>query len=147
MKYAALVTAILALLLGSVSPVTAQTATGQITGAVRDASGGVISQAKVTVANDRTGFTRQGTTNESGAYTFALLPVGTYSVTAEAAGFQPAKRADINLNVDQVARIDLDLSVGSTKETVTVEASTLAVETETSTVGQVVNERQVTQLP
>jgi hypothetical protein len=147
MKYAALLTAVLALLPGSAIPVSAQTATGQITGTVRDASGGVISQAKVTVANDRTGFTRQGTTNESGAYTFALLPVGTYSVTAEAAGFQPAKRADINLNVDQVARIDLDLTVGSTKETVTVEASTLAVETETSTVGQVVNERQVTQLP
>src|SRR6476620_9324912 len=115
MKYAASVTAILTLLLGSVSHINAQSASGQITGTVRDASGGVISQAQVTIANDQTGFTRKGTTNESGAYTFPLLPVGTYSVTAEAAGFQPAKRADILLNVDQVARIDLDLIVGSTK--------------------------------
>ncbi|HEY1214576.1 MAG TPA: TonB-dependent receptor [Bryobacteraceae bacterium] len=125
----------------------AQTATGQITGTVRDATGGVLPGVKVTVQNQGTGVTRDTITTGSGDYSFTLLPVGTYNVSAEQKGFSKAQRSDIRLNVDQVQRADLALAVGATTETITVQAPAVAVQTETSGVGQVVNERQVTQLP
>ena len=134
-------------LFGSLQPVSGQTATGQITGTVKDSSGAVLPQIQVTVRNQDTGFTRDTNTSGSGDYAFTLLPVGSYSVSAEQKGFSTAKQSDIRLNVDQVQRVDLTLAVGATTETITVQASQVAVETETSSVGQVVNERQVTQLP
>jgi hypothetical protein len=125
----------------------AQTATGQITGTVTDSSGAILPNVKVTLTSQDTGLTRDTTTGAAGDYSFTLLPVGSYSVSAEQQGFSKAQRSGIHLNVDQVQRIDMSLSVGATTETVTVLASAVTVETETSSVGQVVNERQVTQLP
>src|SRR5438270_11007660 len=101
----------LVLLLDCAGMLQAQSATGQITGTVKDASGALVPNAKVTLTNQQTGITREAKTNDTGAYTFPLLPVGMYSVAAEQQGFRMAKRSDINLNVDQVARLDLDLSV------------------------------------
>lgn len=125
----------------------AQTATGQITGTVKDSSGAVLPQVKVTAKNQDTGQTRDTVTTGSGDYSFTLLPVGSYSVSAEQKGFSTAQQLDIRLNVDQVQRVDLTLAVGATTETITVQAPSVAIETETSSVGQVVNQRQVTQLP
>ena len=125
----------------------AQTATGQITGTVTDSSGAVVPQAHVALKSQLTGATREATTNASGNYVFALLPVGVYSVTAKLQGFCTAKRSDIRLNVDQVARVDLELAVGEVTQTVEVKATTATIDTDTSTVGQMVSERQVTQLP
>jgi len=125
----------------------AQTATGQITGTVKDTSGAVVPGATVTVHSDLTGLTRTATTNASGDYSFPLLPTGTYSVRAELTGFSVAKQSGIRLNVDQVARIDLTLAVGATSETVEVQAATAAIDTETATVGQVITEKQITDLP
>ena len=125
----------------------AQTATGQITGTVTDPSGAVLPQVKVTAKSLDTGLTRQATSSNSGDYSFTLLPVGSYSVSAELQGFSTAQQSDIRLNVDQVQRVDITMAIGSTTETVTVHAPSVAVETETSSIGQVVNERQVTQLP
>jgi hypothetical protein len=140
-------TVLAATLLAPVGITRAQTATGQITGTVRDSSGAVLPNAKVTITNQGTRVTRDTVTTGSGDYTFTLLPVGTYTVSAEQKGFSKAEQSDIRLNVDQVQRVDLTLSVGATTETVTVQAPAVAVETETSSIGQVVNERQVTQLP
>ena len=125
----------------------AQTATGQITGTVKDTSGAVVPGATVTVHSDLTGLTRTATTNSSGDYSFPLLPTGVYSVSAELQGFSVAKQSGIRLNVDQVARIDLTLAVGAASETVEVQAATAAIETETATVGQVITEKQITDLP
>jgi hypothetical protein len=125
----------------------AQTATGEITGTVRDTSGAVVPGATVTVHSDLTGLTRTATTNPSGAYSFPLLPVGTYSVSAQLAGFSVAKQSDIRLQVDQVVRIDLTLAVGAATETVEVQARTAAIDTETAAVAQVVTEKQITDLP
>jgi hypothetical protein len=147
MRKLPLAIALLVAIYGAAGTLTAQTATGQITGTVKDPSGAVLPQVTVTAKNVDTGNTRDTTTTGSGDYSFTLLPVGTYSVSAEHRGFSKAEQSGIRLNVDQVQRIDLTLAVGSTTETVTVEASSLAVETETSSVGQVINERQVTQLP
>jgi hypothetical protein len=147
MRRLAFLGALLALLLAMSGGLNAQTATGQITGTVRDTTGAVMTQAKVTVTSQLTGLTRTVTTNETGTYSFPLLPVGLYSVTAEQTGFNQAKRSDIQLNVDQVLRIDLEMTVGATTETVSVQAATVAIDSETSAIGHVVTQRQVSQLP
>jgi hypothetical protein len=131
----------------SIPAALAQTATGQITGSVTDASGAVMPLVKITLTSQGTGLTRTTTTNETGAYSFPLLPVGAYSVTAERQGFSVARRSDINLNVDQVVRVDLQLAVGATTETVNVAATALTVDTESAGVGHVVTTKQVTELP
>ena len=125
----------------------AQTATGQITGTVKDATGAVVPGAAVTVHSDLTGLTRTATTNASGDYSFPLLPVGTYSVNAELQNFRPSKRTGIKLNVDQVLRADFELAPGGLAEAVEVQAATVAIDTETATVGQLVTGKQITDLP
>jgi Carboxypeptidase regulatory-like domain len=145
-KRALLLGAVLALL-AMADTAGAQTATGQITGTVKDATGAVVPGASVTVHSDLTGLTRTGATNPAGDYSFPLLPTGVYSVSAELTGFSVAKQSGIRLNVDQVARIDLTLAVGAGTETVEVKAATVALDTETATVGQVITEKQITDLP
>jgi hypothetical protein len=125
----------------------AQTATGQITGVVNDANGAALAKVKVTVTNQQTNQSRESVTSESGTYTFPLLPVGIYSVTAELQGFRTAKRSNITINVDQVARIDVDLTVGDVTAVVEIQSSAVTLDTETASIGQVVTQRQVTQLP
>jgi hypothetical protein len=125
----------------------AQTATGQILGTVKDATGGVMPNVKVTVTNTLTGLTRETLTRSDGTYVVPLLPVGVYLVTAEQAGFKMAMLSDVQLNVDQVQRADLELAPGDITEKVEVTASATTIDTETSTVGVVVSEKQVTQLP
>lgn len=147
MRQVALLVAVLAFLLGMAGTLRAQTATGQITGTVKDASGAVMPEAKVTLSNQLTGLSREATTGGSGDYTFTLLPVGVYSVTAEKAGFQLAKQTDIQLNVADVIRIDLQLAVGQVTQTVEVRATAVALDTETSAVSQLIGQRQVNELP
>ena len=125
----------------------AQTATGQILGTVKDASGGVMAKVKVTVSNQETGLQRETMTNDQGTFTVPLLPVGIYLVTAEQAGFKLAMLSDVQLNVDQVQRVNLELSAGNVSERVDVKADAATIDTETSTVGQVISEKQVTDLP
>jgi hypothetical protein len=139
--------AVLASFLSMSGVLNAQTATGQITGTVRDTTGAVMAQVKVTVSNQLTGLTREATTSDSGDYVVPLLPVGLYSVSAEKQGFRLARRSDIRLNVDQIIRIDLVLEVGAVTETVEVQAAATFIDTETSAVGHLVGQRQVTELP
>src|SRR6187200_2741661 len=133
--------------LGLAAGAHAQTATGQITGTVTDSSGAVMPGVKVVVTSQQTGLTRETTTSDVGNYVVPLLPVGNYLVTAEREGFKLAVQSDIQLNVDQVQRIDLKLEAGNVSERVEVRANASTIDTETSTVGQLVSERQVTQLP
>jgi len=83
----------------------AQTATGQITGTVRDTSGAVMSGVKVIVTNQQTGLTRETRTAASGDYVVPLLPVGPYVVTGEQSGFKTAILSDVVLTVEQVRRV------------------------------------------
>ncbi len=147
MRKLVLLGAALAALLFMAGTLWAQTDTAQITGTVRDRTGAVVPQAKVTLTNQLTAMIRETTTNPSGDYVFALLPVGVYSVTAEKQGFQIAKRFDIQLNVADVIRIDLELRVGAVTQTVEVKASAVALDTESSAVTQLVGQRQVEELP
>jgi hypothetical protein len=146
MRKRALLGALLTLLTLS-STARAQTATGQITGTVKDASGAVVPGATVTVHSDLTGLNRTATSNQSGDYSFPLLPVGTYWAGAELQGFRPTKRTAIRLNAGDVVRIDLDLAPGGLSEAIEVQAATVAINSESGAVGQVVTTKQITDLP
>jgi hypothetical protein len=147
MRKGVLLSIMFALVLGSAGALRAQSATGQITGTVRDPTGAVIAGVSVTLTSQLTGVSRRTTTNETGVYSFPLLPVSVYSVTVDQKGFRAAKRSDISLNVDQVVRVDLELQVGAVTETVEVKESAVAIDSETAAVGQVIAQRQVTELP
>jgi hypothetical protein len=147
MRRVALFIGVLVFLLGMAGASRAQTATGQITGTVKDTSGAVVAKVKVTVSNQLTGATRDVATSDSGDYVFPLLPVGVYSVTAELQSFRGAKHTNIQLNVDQVVRIDLELRPGDVSETIDIQAGGVALDSETASIGQVVTQRQVNDLP
>ena len=125
----------------------AQSTTGTITGTVSDVTGAVLPGVEVTVTNEGTNLTRNLITNESGNYTAPQLPIGNYRVEAVLPGFQTAVRSGITLNVDERARIDLVLQVGQVTEVVEVSAEAPLIQTEDSSVGTVIDQRKVTQLP
>jgi hypothetical protein len=138
---------LLVALWGLTSLVQAQTATGQITGTVKDSSGAVLANAKVTVTNEATNFSRETTTTEAGTYVFPLLPVGSYTVTVTQQGFNTSKQTGVPLTVDKIVRVDFDLKVGDVSATVDVQAAAITLDTETASMGQTITQKQVTQLP
>jgi hypothetical protein len=105
-----------------------------ITGTVSDPSGSVIPAAKVTVTNVGTGQTRIIETNSSGNYLVPDLNIGSYSVKVEATGFKTYEQTGIVLNVNDTIRTDVAMQVGEAKESVTVEASAVAVQSDSSEV-------------
>src|SRR5262250_3992796 len=109
----------------------AQNTSGSITGVVQDASGAVIPGATVTLINQDQGQTARTTiTNEAGIYLFSALPAATYTVTVELPGFKTYKKTDIKLFVnDKMGLPPVVLEVGSTGDSVTVEAETVTLET------------------
>lgn len=120
---------------------------GTILGTVRDSSGAVVSGAKVTVKQPATGLVQTQNTNTAGEYLFTELPVGTFSVTAEQPGFATETKQNVLLEVDARVREDFTLAVGAVTQTATVEASAPVISTDSSTVGNVINNQQVTELP
>src|SRR5262244_318431 len=99
----------------------AQTDRGTITGAVSDASGAVIPGVTIEAKNAQTGAVYQAGTSETGNYTLAQLPAGTYEVSAGLPGFKKFVRSGMMVSVATVLRIDITLSVGAADESVTVE--------------------------
>lgn len=128
-------------------PAPAQVSTATISGMVRDTSNAVITGAQVTVRNVDTGFQRKITTEAQGRYSAPDLPLGTYEVRVEMAGFQATVRSGIALTVGREAVVDLVLSVGQVAEAVTVTGDAPLVDTATATVGSLVDNRQLTELP
>ncbi len=120
---------------------------GQITGEVTDPAGAVVVGAAVTVTNPETNFTRQNTTNSAGIYTFPALQPGLYNVKVEMAGFRTEVRNCVELQVEQVARIDFRLKVGAITETVEVTGGTPLLNTEDATVGTVIDHQRIVDLP
>src|SRR5262245_54960064 len=129
------------------SPAFGQTATGQITGTARDATGAVMSAVKVVVTNQQTGLTRETKTGANGDYVIPLLPVGVYVVTGEQTGFKTAILSDVVLTVEQIKRIDMLLAPGAVTETVEVQSNALVLDTASASVGHTITEKQVTELP
>jgi len=124
-----------------------QSVRGTILGTVTDSSGAVIKGAHVTVQQTATGLSRTEVTNDTGEYSIPQLPVGPYIVAAEESGFKKTERTGVELRVDDRLRIDLVMAVGQLTETVAVEATTPVVSTDSSTLGNVVDNKKVTELP
>ncbi len=121
--------------------------TGTIVGTVADPSEAVIPKAQITVRNQGTNATRQVLTDDDGDFSVPLLPPGVYEVSAEKAGFRRSVHSNVNLNVDQTARVDFVLQVGQLSEQVVITESVPIVQTDSSTLGQVIERKQVSQLP
>src|SRR5438132_771407 len=117
--------------------------TGTIVGTVKDNSGAVVAKAAVSVRNQETNATRRVQTNESGDYTVPLLPPGNYEVVIESTGFRRTVFKDIALAVDQTVRLDVSLQIGEMNQQVTVAETVPLVQTDSSTIGQVVEGEQV----
>ncbi|MBI2685981.1 MAG: TonB-dependent receptor [Acidobacteria bacterium] len=124
----------------------AQFDTGQIAGFVRDPSESVISGAAVTVRNEHTGEEKSTKANSSGYYVFPNLLVGSYSLSAEAAGFKKVLQTGITLSSSTRLSVDLQLTVGSVSETVEVKATVGLVQAESAVVGRTINSKQVADL-
>ena len=137
------VLAVAALCCGSVL---AQQTLGGITGEVTDASGGVIPNATVTVVGEQTSLTRSAKSNGSGEYSFVNLPIGTYTLTYSADGFEVQKTQHITVQADRTATINAALKVGQTSTTVEVEASPLMNAVDTTN-GYVMESTQIEQVP
>ena len=121
--------------------------TAAITGTVSDASGAVVARARIAARQGATGLTRATQTGQSGAYVLPLLPVGEWEITAEAQGFKRSTVTGIVLQVNQEARVDVNLELGAVTESVTVIADAQALQTESAVVGQVVDNLYTTQIP
>ncbi|MBI1748884.1 MAG: TonB-dependent receptor [Acidobacteria bacterium] len=120
---------------------------GTITGRITDPQGGVIPGVTLTATSVGKGVKVTTRTNHEGLYTFPFLQPGNYQLTTDMPGFKPVVRSGLKLDVQQVARIDFVLEIGTPDQEVTVEANTPRLERETSSVGQVVENKTVVTLP
>src|SRR5215467_5878174 len=125
----------------------AQSAVSQISGTVRDASGSVVPEAQITAAQTSTGLVRNATSGADGAYVLPSLPVGPYRIDVKKEGFRPYTQSGIVLQVDTSPAIDIVLQIGDLTQQVEVQADAAMVETNTTGIGQVVDQQRVTDLP
>lgn len=137
------ISCVVALLAIAAGPVYAQQAT--VSGRVTDTSEAGLPGASVTITNVETGIETAVTTNQEGYYTIPLLQPGRYAIAVDLSGFRPATRTAITLAVQQVARIDFTLEVGGVEETVEVGAP--LVDAQTSSLGHVIENARVRELP
>src|SRR5258708_4876868 len=126
--------------------VSAQT-TGSIVGKATDPSGAVVPGAVFQATNQATNFSREATSDASGEYVISLLPVGRYTITAQKQGFEPSKLSDVVVNLNESVRVDLPLSLVRMAQSISVSASAAEVETRSATLGKVIDETQIVDLP
>src|SRR5215472_8083212 len=117
-----------------------------VVGTVTDSSGAVIPNAAITITNMGTGQVRNLATNDAGQYVASALPIGTYDVKVQAAGFGLSNTTGVVLNVGDRRRVDFSLKVGTTQTSITVEAAPLVVKTDSGEVSSVITGEQITQL-
>jgi hypothetical protein len=125
----------------------AQTTFGTFTGTVTDSSGAVLPDAKVVVTNEGTNQSREVTTDKTGGYVVPSVLPGVYTISVELSGFKKALQSGITLQVNQTLRSDFIMQVGEITQTVDVEAAAPLLQSETSTVGTVIENKQVVELP
>jgi hypothetical protein len=147
-KFAGLrpVFAILSMLMSIALCLQAQTL-GDVSGEVRDPAGAAVAEAKVTLTNAGTNSVRETTTNGEGLYAFPALQPGDYLLRVEKTGFKTYSEQGITVQVQSSLRKDITLTLGAVTETVEVSASTLALQTENATVGTVVEQKRIVELP
>jgi len=125
----------------------AQVDTATIVGAVRDPSGAAVPSATITFLETSTGIRASVHPDAGGNYASPPLRVGTYKVIAEAAGFKTETRENILLRVQDRINLDFEMAVGAVSENVVVSAEAPVVQSETSSLGQVISSNQITELP
>jgi len=136
---------LLVLVLSSVAH--AQVATATVNGTVTDQSGALIPGATVSLKNVATNVDRTTTSNSAGNYVLVNINPGLYTLTVHKDGFSTATQSEFELQVNQTSTIDFKLRVGSTVESVTVEAAEAGLQTSTSELGAVIDKRSVNDLP
>src|SRR5262245_40457440 len=122
-------------------------ATAQISGRVRDQSGGVLPGVTVTVTQTQTGVVRSGVTDDTGSYVLPNLPLGPYRLDVALSGFRSFVQTGIVLQVNASPVIDVALQLGQLEESVSVEANTAMVETRNPSVSQVIENERILELP
>jgi len=138
---------LMASLLLFVSPASGQSTGGRLIGRVADSTGAVISGVSVTLVNEATGVSRNTKTNESGDYSFVEVVPGNYRVESALQGFKKDVHLDITLLVNQVLTLNVTMQPGGAQETVEVTTEAPLVETTSTQLGTVVNDRAIMQLP
>jgi hypothetical protein len=140
---------LLAVLLGTVIPaaVFGQNVYGRISGTVADTSGASIGQATVTLTNLDTNGKNQITTDAAGSYAFPNIPPGRYKIQAEKQGFKSFVREPVIVQIESGLKIDIAMPVGAASETVEVTGEAPLLQPETNSLGQVIEQRTVTDLP
>ena len=121
--------------------------TASIQGIVKDQTEGAVVGAQVLVTNLDTGLRREATSNETGLYTLPTLPVGRYTLKATTKGFSVEEVTEIKLDVGQTARVDFTLKPGTVTESVSVSASATLLNSETTMVGQVIENKRIVEMP
>ena len=124
-----------------------QTVTATLTGTVSDQSGALVPNVKIVATNQGTKIEYNAQSNDSGVYTIPFLPIGPYVVTVEASGFKKLVTNPIKLEVNQTARVDLKLELGEVTQTIEVEGVAPILQTESTTVGQVISGNTTVSLP
>jgi hypothetical protein len=125
----------------------AQDPRGSLTGVVTDASGAIVPGVELRATRTDTGIASQASTNEAGKFTIRFLPPGAYRLTAAKAGFKTWSQDNLAVRIDDTVDLAIRLDVGNVAETVEVRAGTPLLETASSSVGQVIDERRMLELP
>ena len=125
----------------------AQTPTGTLQGIIKDSTGGVVPDAKVVVLNTETGESKTLTTDDTGRYIQPFLLAGDFVITVEKAGFQKLRQEAVRLDVGQNRSVDLILTVGAVTQEVRVEAAPPVVDVNSSSIGQVITNKSIMDLP
>jgi hypothetical protein len=119
----------------------------QLTGIITDSNSALVEGAQITLTNVNTSVTRKVVTNADGYYSIAFVPPGNYQLNVLADGFKPVTRNNLSINVDQAARIDFTLELGTITESVNITGIEPPLERETSSIGQVIENKLIVTLP
>ena len=125
----------------------AQVDSGSVVGVVRDNSGALVPNSRVTLTSQDSGQVVTATTNSSGEYTFSPVKIGVYTVSVESAGFNRFEHKDVTVSVQQRVLVDAALTPGQTSETVLVTGDAPQLQTQDASVGQVVDAKKIVDLP
>ena len=128
-------------------PASPQATTAAVLGTVTDTSGAVVPSVHIRVINTDIGLAREALTNESGDYIISNLPIGNYRLTAEASAFEGFVREGLQLHVQESARIDFTMKIGSTSERIAVTGTAPLVSTDDSTLKHLIDNQATTDLP
>jgi hypothetical protein len=124
-----------------------QGSTGTLTGLVSDPTEARLASVNLKLTNENTGVVTSALTNESGEYTFPLLASGSYRLEAEAGGFQRYNRSGIVIELGRVLRLDITMTLGQVTESIDVAGTAPLLESETSTVGQFIENKTIVDMP